>query len=747
MDFNLYDEFGNYIGPDLDQSDQDQQSQLNDEMDRDSIHSEQDQQQVVPLGSEIVLHEDKKYYPSAEQVYGSGVEALVQEEDTQPLTQPIIEQVKEKKKFTNNEIVETRYKQEYLEELHKDSDLNRNIALVGHFHHGKTALIDNFIEDTHGLLGDRFTDVHTLERDRGISIKAMPVSVLSENSKGKSYKLNLLDTPGASNFSDEVSRSLRIADGAVLMVCCVEGVMANTERIIKQLLTEQVPFFLVINKIDRLILELNLPPQDAYFKIKYTIQEVNNVMKKYNSDVKFSPEKNNVCFASTEQGWVFSLKSFAKMYKAMTSQAFDSDSFARRLWGDVYFDPEKRIFRRTPLDGQNHRTFTEFILEPLYKITSHTISQEKTELKKVLTSLGIYLKSSSYRMNMKPLLREIFQKFFGGFGGFVDMCVSQIPKPTQGALAKIENTYSGDKTSSYTAAMNESNPKGPLMVQIVKLYNVDDVNTFDAFGRVMSGSIKVGQSVRVLGEGYSPDDDEDMSVQVVKSLSIFQSRYKIPVDEALPGSWVLIGGVDSTIIKTATITDTNHDDDDPVCIFRTIKYETVPVMKVAIEPLNPSELPRMLDGLRKVNKTYSILETKVEESGEHVVIGNGELYMDSVLHDLRTLFAEIDIKVADPVVRLCETVVEVSQFKCYAETPNKKNKITMICEPLEKGIAEDVENGLISLDFGKKAVADYFVNKYDWDILAARNIWVFGPDSNGPNMLINDTLPAEVNNY
>ena len=108
------------------------------------------------------------------------------------------------------------------------------------------------------------------------------------------------------------------------------------------------------------------------------------------------------------------------------------------------------------------------------------------------------------------------------------------------------------------------------------------------------------------------------------------------------------------------------------------------------------------------------------------------------------MFSEIDIKVADPVVRLCETVVEVSQFKCYAETPNKKNKITMICEPMEKGIAEDIENNSISLNQGKKVVADYFVNKYDWDILAARNIWTFGPDNNGPNMLINDTLPAEV---
>jgi U5 small nuclear ribonucleoprotein component len=96
------------------------------------------------------------------------------------------------------------------------------------------------------------------------------------------------------------------------------------------------------------------------------------------------------------------------------------------------------------------------------------------------------------------------------------------------------------------------------------------------------------------------------------------------------------------------------------------------ILKVAVEPLAPSELPKMLDGLRKVNKSYPLLTTKVEESGEHIILGTGELYMDCVLHDLRRLFSEIEIKVSDPVTKFCETVVETSALKCYAETPNKK---------------------------------------------------------------------------
>lgn len=96
-------------------------------------------------------------------------------------------------------------------------------------------------------------------------------------------------------------------------------------------------------------------------------------------------------------------------------------------------------------------------------------------------------------------------------------------------------------------------------------------------------------------------------------------------------------------------------------------------MKVACEPLNPSDLPKMLEGLRKINKSYPLTQTKVEESGEHIIIGTGELYMDTVFNELRTLFAEVEIKVSEPFVKFTETVIDTSSVKCFAETPNKKN--------------------------------------------------------------------------
>jgi U5 small nuclear ribonucleoprotein component len=248
--------------------------------------------------------------------------------------------------------------------------------------------------------------------------------------------------------------------------------------------------------------------------------------------------------------------------------------------------------------------------------------------------------------------------------------------------------------------------------------------------------------VKVLGENYSLEDEEDMAVEDVTGLKVLNARYEVGLTSVPAGNWVVIEGVDNIISKTATITTSVGNND--VYIFRPLRFNTLSAVKVAVEPLNPADLPKMIDGLRKIDKTYPLATKKVEESGEHVIMGTGELYMDSILYDMRKVFTDIEIKVSDPVVGFCETVIETSSLKCFAETPNKKNKFTLIAEPMEKGLAEDIESRRVRLDWDKKRLRTWFQESYDWDVLAARNIWAFGPDVHGPNILLNDTLPSEV---
>lgn len=214
-------------------------------------------------------------------------------------------------------------------------------------------------------------------------------------------------------------------------------------------------------------------------------------------------------------------------------------------------------------------------------------------------------------------------------------------------------------------------------MHVTKLYSSSDGTSFDAFGRIYSGSIKPGQRVKVLGEGYSPEeDDEDMAVATVEAVAIPRGRTFLNVTFATAGNWVLLKGIDATIAKTATIVgmeeqEDNDEDQDRAFIFRPLQFPHAggeSIMKLALEPLNPSELPKMVEGLRRLSKAYPMVKTRVEESGEHVIFGTGELYMDCVLGDLRHFYANnVEVKVSDPVVAFRETVVETSSLKCFAE--------------------------------------------------------------------------------
>eukprot|EP01135_Chromosphaera_perkinsii_P000843 Nk52_evm6s152 gene=Nk52_evmTU6s152 len=810
MDEDLYDEFGNYIGPDLDSdSDSDAGSgagegagmgglrygkqpgvdsdvEEDDDVDYKEGKKEGNNQQlavgidVLEAQKAIVLHENKKYYPSAAEVYGADVETLVEEEDTQPITEPIIAPEKTKKTAVSfDDLPYTEYNKEYMCDLLQECpQLVRNIGVVGHLHHGKTTLIDMLISQTHDLEWNeerdyRYTDNLKLEIARGLSIKSAPVSLLLPDSVGKSYVMNIVDTPGHPNFSEEVTAALRLVDGVVLVVDAVEGVMQQTRWLLKHVMRQRLPVTLCVNKIDRLALELKLPPTDAYFKLLHTIDEMNLLAQELSSSTSsvdggideyyFNPLKGNVLFASGKYNFSFTLFSFARLYTEMAypGAGVDAKRFSMRLWGDVYYDHEKNKFVKKLPDAQ--RTFVEFILEPLYKLIGQVVGDVDGTLADTLSELGIRVRAEEMQLNIRPLLRLVCRRFFGNATGLVDMCVEQCPSPVEGNKALVEKYYTGeDMESELVLAMKECDSNGPLVMHITKLYACDESPTannansgpgvnnasgkFQAFGRIVSGSLSVNDRVKVLGEQYSLEDDEDMKVCQVSKVVIRECRYEISVGKAFAGSLVALEGIDSSIMKTATvISASSFSGSDEACIFKPLNFDNLPIVKISVEPLNPSELPKMMQALRCVNKTYPMVTTRVEESGEHVILGTGELYCDCILYDMREVYGEIEIKVSDPVVVMRETVIETSSIQCFAETPNKRNKLTMIAEPMEKGLAEDIENGRVDPSRQtKKVVSNFFRNEYDWDILAARSIWAFGPTEMSPNILMDDTLPSSV---
>ena len=302
---------------------------------------------------------------------------------------------------------------------------------------------------------------------------------------------------------------------------------------------------------------------------------------------------------------------------------------------------------------------------------------------------------------MQPLLKLVLGRYFGnGTNSFVDHMVSNFTNSQKSIKSYVTKNLVVEEEAQILLRekLSKGDPNGPLCVHILKQY-YDEVNsTFNSYGRVVSGTLSLGQSLRILGDEFTTQEQEDMVVSKAACLQIVQEggRYGIEVDKVSAGNWVSISGIDQSIIKTATLFDARQDLDS-LSIFKPVDFFTSSIIKVACEPLNPSELPQMLGGLKRVAKSYPLAQIKVEESGEHIIIATGELYMDSLFQDLRTMFSDIEIKISEPFVSITETVADSSQTKCACETPNKKNKISMMAQPLEKGLAEHIS--FLSGDF------------------------------------------------
>lgn len=154
------------------------------------------------------------------------------------------------------------------------------------------------------------------EKERGITIVASGATVHTNYQKSV-YTINFVDTSGHVEFGVNVSCALRITDGAIILIDAVEGIQVQTETVLRQAIQEKIKPVLVINKVDRLFVELNETPSDMYFRFEKQIYGINELIKTYSNNdqsLLLDPLKGNVIFASAYFGWGFSLRDFAKFY-------------------------------------------------------------------------------------------------------------------------------------------------------------------------------------------------------------------------------------------------------------------------------------------------------------------------------------------------------------------------------------------------------------------------------------------------
>ncbi len=198
----------------------------------------------------------------------------------------------------------------------KDPKQIRNIATCAHIDHGKTTFSDNLLAGA-GMMSKEDAgsalklDFHDDEQERGITIDTAAVSMVHE-SEGKEYLINLLDTPGHVDFGGDVTRAMRAVDGAIVLCCAVEGIMPQTETVLRQALKERVKPILYINKVDRLIKEVKLTPEEMQKKFIDIINSVNKLIKEiaeqeYGEKWQVGVQDGTVAFGSAYHNWGLSL--------------------------------------------------------------------------------------------------------------------------------------------------------------------------------------------------------------------------------------------------------------------------------------------------------------------------------------------------------------------------------------------------------------------------------------------------------
>ncbi|RLG12602.1 elongation factor EF-2 [Candidatus Pacearchaeota archaeon] len=199
--------------------------------------------------------------------------------------------------------------------LMKQQDRIRNIAIAAHIDHGKTTFSDNLLAGA-GMLSEELAgkqlalDFHEDEAQRGITIDSASVSMI-HNVEGNDYLINLIDTPGHVDFGGDVTRAMRAVDGCIILTCAVEGVMPQTETVVRQALKELVKPVLFINKVDRLIKEVKLTPEAMQEKFISIIEHVNKLIENiapeaYKEKWKVGVSEGTVAFGSAFHNWALS---------------------------------------------------------------------------------------------------------------------------------------------------------------------------------------------------------------------------------------------------------------------------------------------------------------------------------------------------------------------------------------------------------------------------------------------------------
>jgi elongation factor 2 len=366
---------------------------------------------------------------------------------------------------------------------------------------------------------------------------------------------------------------------------------------------------------------------------------------------------------------------------------------------------------------------------------------KKDEIPTLLEKLNIKLSPEDKEKEGKQLLKVVMRTFLPAADALMEMMILHLPSPVTAQKYRAETLYEGPPDDEACIGIRDCDPKAPLMLYVSKMVPTSDKGRFYAFGRVFAGTVRSGLKVRIQGPNYTPGKKDDLFIKAIQRTVLMMGGKVDPIDDVPAGNILGLVGIDQFLLKSGTLTtsDTAHN-------LKVMKFSVSPVVQRSVEVKNAQDLPKLVEGLKRLSKSDPCVLTSINESGEHVVAGAGELHLEICLKDLEEDHAGVPLRISDPVVSYRETVTAKSSMTALSKSPNKHNRLYMIAEPLDEEVSKEIEAGRISPRDDFKARARILADDFGWDVTDARKIWCFGPDTNGANLLVDQTKAVQYLN-
>ncbi|EDW68592.1 elongation factor-like GTPase 1 [Drosophila virilis] len=775
--------------------------------------------------------------------------------------------------------------------LQKQQKQVRNICILAHVDHGKTTLADSLVA-SNGIISQRmagklrYMDSRQDEQERGITMKSSCISLYYQDYSNADYLINLIDSPGHVDFSSEVSTAVRLCDGAIVVVDVVEGVGPQTRACLKQIYEEQLKPVLLLNKLDRLILEKQMTPLDAYFHLTQVLEQVNAVLGSIfasdvlakedmsdknnyesalenvdDSDLYFSPAAGNVVFCSAYDGWAFAVGDFATTYAERLEMP--RAELERALWGDYYYNSKKKCALAGAQEKAKKPMFVQFVLENIWSLyDTIAVRKDKDKLPLIAEKLGLKLAARDLRLtDAKLQIKTVLGQWLPIDRSVLQMVVRHVPPPHRiseeraqrllypanvelsslpaetlalkesfrNCNAQSENViaFVSKMTPVHVSHLPQNRPKRLTDQQLQQRRDevrrrieerkqqseqsaldqltagVEQLNTqtvvaeeaapaeernefeFIAFARVFSGTLRRGMQLYNLTPKHDPRQPTHRVLEqapyasqvTVGELYMFMGGELQLLEEVPAGNIVGIGGLEEHIVKTATLSSTLD-----CTSFSELSIMATPILRVAIEPVQPQDMPKLVKGLKLLNQADACVQVSVAPTGEHVITTLGEVHVEKCVHDLEQSYAKIKVNVSKPIVSFRETIVpdatvdmvneaivktaddkDVTKKIATQQTLNKLGTLRVIALPLPatavqlleqhsnvfKELAATQRNTLLSEKFStllasiksQLIVALEELQLHGLSSLTpaelVERIWALGPRNCGTNILLN----------